>query len=343
MNFRNLGSTGLKVSELGLGCSSLGNSVFNYGNEDEFLAVLNFAFENGINFFDTADTYAFGNSETLIGKAFRNKRDKIIIATKVGFLPSSLSSHAKNFIPLLGSARKLIKPFKKGLKKLSKTNQNFSAEHIRQSIEKSLVRLKTDYIDVYLLHNPPAKIIKEGEVFKILDDLKAEGKIRFYGVSAGSIDDAVMCTNYPEVSVLQVEFNLLNQEAASKLFSILEKKQIGIIARVPLARGLLTVNGKVKTGSFSYNKKYNAKQKLNLSKLENEINKNILPEAAFRFILGYQQVSTIIAGTRSVSHLKQNLKTLTNPHLTQGELEKIIVDFSSKISNHSVIKDSLLS
>ena len=173
MKYRNLGTTGLKVSELGLGCSSLGNSVFNYGDESEFFEVLNYAFENGINFFDTADTYGFGNSETLVGKAFRNKRDKVIIATKVGFLPSSLSSRAKYLIPFLGNARKIIIPFKRRLKKLSKKNQDFSPGHIRQSIEKSLTRLKTDYIDIYLLHNPPAKIIMEGEVFRILDEFNS--------------------------------------------------------------------------------------------------------------------------------------------------------------------------
>lgn len=323
MNFRILGSTGLEVSELGLGCSSLGNSIFNYGDEVEFLEVLNYAFENGINFFDTADTYAFGNSEALIGKAFGNKRDKVIIATKVGFLPSSLSSRAKNLIPFLGNARKLIIPLKKSLKRLSKKKQDFSPGHMRQSIEKSLTRLKTDYIDIYLLHNPPAKIIKEGEVFKILDELKAEGKIRFYGISAHSIDEAVLCLSFPDISVLQIEFNLLNQEAALKLFPFLEKKQTGIIARVPLARGLLTVSGKVKTGSFSYNEELDTKYKANLEKLENEINKKIMPEAAIRFILKFHEVSTLIAGTRSITHLKENLKILSNQSLTNDELKKI--------------------
>jgi len=323
MNYRILGSTGLEVSELGLGCSSLGNSIFNYGDEGEFLEVLNYAFENDINFFDTADTYGFGNSEALIGKAFSKRRDKVIISTKVGFLPSSLSSHTKNLIPFLGNARKLIIPFKKRLKRLSKKKQDFSSEHIRQSIEKSLIRLKTDYIDIYLLHNPPVEIIKEGEVFKILDELKAAGKIRFYGISAHSIDDAVLCLSFPEISVLLVEFNLLNQEATLKLFPLLEKKQPGIIARVPLARGLLTVNGKVKTGFFSYNEELYTKCKANLEKLENEIGNKILPEAAFRFILGYKQVSTLIVGTRSMTHLKENLRILSDQSLTNDELRKI--------------------
>ena len=332
MNYKNLGTTGLKVSELGLGCSSLGNSVFNYGDESEFLGILNYAFENGINFFDTADSYAFGNSEALIGKAFGNKRDKVIITTKVGFLPSSLSTHAKKLIPFLGNARKLIMPLKKNLKRLSKKNQNFSTDHIRQSIEKSLTRLKTDYIDIYLLHNPPSKTIMEGQAFKILDELKAEGKIRFYGISAGSIDDAFMCLSFPDISVLEIEFNLLNREATLKLFPFLEKKQTGIIAKVPLARGLLTLKGKVKTG-LSYNKEPNMIYKANLIKLQNEINKNVLTEVAIRFILKHQHVSTLIAGTRSISHLKENLRILSNPSLTNDDLEKIFTSFSSHVGN----------
>lgn len=328
MNYRNLGSTGLEVSELGLGCSSLGNSIFNYAHENEFLKVLNYAFENGINFFDTADSYAYGHSEILIGKAFGNKRDKVIICTKVGFLPSSLSLRAKSLIPFLGNARKLIAPFKKNLKKLSKKNQNFSYKHIQSSVEKSLKRLNTDYIDLYLLHNPPTELIQKGEVFKILNELKKEGKIRFYGVSAHTIDDAVLCLNYPEISALQIEFNLLHQEAAWKLFPFLEQRKIGIIAKVPLARGLLTEYGKVKTGSFISRQEFYERHKGNLKKLEKEINKKIIPEAAIRFILKFHEVSTLIAGTKSFEHLKENLRILSRPDLSFKELEKVFKIYS---------------
>lgn len=321
MTYRNLGSTGLKVSELGLGCSTIGNSIFNYGDESEFIDVLNYAFDNGINFFDTADTYALGNSEILIGKAFCNKRDKVIIASKVGFLPSSLSRRAKGLIPALGNARKLLLPFKKNLKKLSRTEQNFSREHIRLSVEKSLKRLNTDYIDLYQLHNPPSKIIIEGEVFRILDDLKSEGKIRFYGISAASIDDALLCLNKNNISSLQIEFNLLHREAAKKLFPF--KGEKGIIVRVPLARGLLTVNRKVQTGSFTYNSQLEDKQNLNLKELEAEVSKNIFPEAAIRFILDHQEVSTVIAGTKSKNHLKENLSALSNPSLSTDDYERV--------------------
>jgi aryl-alcohol dehydrogenase-like predicted oxidoreductase len=247
-----------------------------------------------------------------------------------------LSSPAKHLIPFLGNSRKLIIPFKKTLKKISKKNQNFSQEHIRQSVEKSLARLKTDYIDTYLLHNPPSNLIEEREIFKSLEELKTEGKIRFYGISVRSINDALLCLDIPGISVLQIEFNLLNQEAALKLFPFLEMKPKGIIIKVPLARGLLTGNGRVKTG-FSHNEKLTARQKINLKNLEKEINKRILPEAAVRFILGHQPVSTIIAGTRSISHLEENLRILSNPSLSNNELEKIFVSFSSEIPNHFII------
>ncbi|HEY4754972.1 MAG TPA: aldo/keto reductase, partial [Ignavibacteriaceae bacterium] len=136
--------------------------------------------------------------------------------------------------------------------------------------------------------------------------------------------------SFPGISVLEVEFNLHNQEAAFKLFPLLEKKQMGIVVKVPLARGLLTKNGKVKTGSFSYNEKPDLKYKENLEKLENEINKKILPEAAIRFILEYQQVSTFIVGTRSITHLKENLRILSNPNLSYKELEKVYKTYSPK-------------
>lgn len=324
MHYRSLGSTGLKVSELGLGCSNLGNAVFNYGSDNEFTQVLNYAFENGINFFDTADTYSYGNSETLIGKAFKNKRDSIIISTKVGFLPSSLSSPAKMFVPFLGKTRKLIYPFKKYLKKASKKRQNFSEGHIRESIEKSLTRLNTDYIDIYLLHNPSAEIIKKGNIFKVLDDLKNEGKIRYYGVSANSIDDAVLCLNFPDVTVIQIGFNLLNRKAESQLFPFLKNNPKGIIARIPLARGLLTGNGKVMTGAYTDSTKFPRELKAKINRFNDVVRKKILPEAAFRFILGYQEVSTLIAGTRSVKHLEENIKSVNEPALSQDVLNEIV-------------------
>jgi aryl-alcohol dehydrogenase-like predicted oxidoreductase len=175
MNYRPLGTTGLSVSELGLGCSAIGSSVFNNLTDTDSINLLKYAFDNGINFYDTASTYTFGNSEKLIGKAFKVCRDKVIISTKVGFLDSSLARYARIISPFISPFRRYIVPHKKKLKKISKKRQDFSKQHILQSIEGSLKRLNTDYVDLYLLHNPSADIISQGDVFETLEKSK-EGR-----------------------------------------------------------------------------------------------------------------------------------------------------------------------
>ena len=217
----------------------------------------------------------------------------------------------------------LLNLLKDQFKKISKKKQDFSSSHILQSIEKSLKRIRSDYIDIYLLHNPPSKILIEGEIFVLLDKLKVEGKIRFYGVSAGSIEDAVLCLNIPNVSVLQVKFNIIQSEAASKLFPFMGNIKKGIIARVPLARGLLTENGDIKTGFYSIEKDHD---KAKLEILKRELDKINLREAAVRFILQYPEVSTLIIGTRSINHLKENLKLFESPSFMRNKFENIQPD-----------------
>jgi aryl-alcohol dehydrogenase-like predicted oxidoreductase len=239
MNYRSFGSTGLKVSEIGLGCSRLGSSVFR--NDDrESSRVLARALELGVNFYDTADTYGYGNSEELIGRVFKGQRSHVIIASKVGMLPSSLGRIGMILLPILQPVRHVIQPLKDPLRKLSKSRQDFSSKHIKQSIEKSLTRLQTDYLDLYQLHNPPTWVLERGEVFETLEYLKDQGKIRFYGVSARTARDALICLKYSKVSSLQVVLNLVEQEAVEELLPLAEQSKIAIIARVPLARGLLT-------------------------------------------------------------------------------------------------------
>src|ERR1700757_1604082 len=247
MNYRSFGSTGLQVSEIGLGCSNIGGSVL-YKDERESLRVLHRAFEFGINFYDTSDSYKYGNSERLIGQAFKNRRSRVIIASKVGHLPSSVDRIGKILIPVLQPVRKVIQPFKSTIKKVSKQRQDFSSTHIKEAIEQSLRRLQMDYLDLYQLHSPPTWVIEQGDVFETLDELKRQVKIYFYGVSAETISDALLCLKYSNVSSLQVVLNLLEQEAVKELLPLAEKKGIAIIARVPLARGLLTRKKAVQTG-----------------------------------------------------------------------------------------------
>jgi len=323
MNYRSFGSTDLLVSEIGLGCSEIGSGVF-YKDERESLRLLHRAFELEINFYDTAELYGYGHSEELIGRAFKGQRSQIIIASKVGMLTSSLGRIGKTLLPILQPVRQVIQPWKDSLKRVSKQRQDFSSAHIRKAIEQSLRRLRTDYLDLYQLHNPPRWVIERGEVFETLDHLKDQGKIRFYGISAETISDALLCLKYPNISSLQVVFNLLEQEAAKEFLPMAQQKKIAIIARVPLSRGLLTQRMTVQTGpSVNINQLQIARAKVEkLSSLVTEKARS-LPQTAIQFVLHHPQVSVVIPGTRTVKHLEENVASLRVPPLTKEELERI--------------------
>ena len=322
MNYRPFGCTGLQVSEIGLGCSNIGGGVL-YKDDRESLHVLHRAFELGVNFYDTADSYGYGHSEELIGRAFKDRRGQIIIASKVGHLPSSLGRFGKMFLPVLQPVRYLIQPWKDSLKRVSKHRKDFSCDHIKNAIEQSLKRLHTDYLDLYQLHSPPTWVIEQGEVFETLDNLMQQGKIRFYGVSAHTISDSILCLKYPNLSSLQVVLNLLEQEATEELLSIAHQNKIAIIARIPLARGLLTKKRTVQTGlNVDIIQLKIAKAKVeNLSFLANE--RRTLSQAAIQFVLHHPQVSVVIPGTRRVEHLEENIRALEVSSLTKEELERI--------------------
>ncbi len=322
MNYRYFGSTGLRVSEIGLGCSSIGGGVF-HKDDGESVRVLHRAFELGVNFYDTADSYGYGRSEELIGRAFEGRRREIVIASKVGTLPSVLGRVSGNLLPILQPFRHAIQPWKDTLKGLSKRGQDFSSPRIKKAIEQSLRRLRTDYLDLYQLHNPPTYVLERGEVFETLDDLERQGKIRFYGVSTRTITDALLCLRYPNISSLQVVLNILEQEAVRELLPLSQLKGVAIIARTPLARGLLTEKMTVQTGPPKSRKELQmARAKVEeLSFLVNE--KRTLSQAAIQFVLHHPQVSVVIPGTKAVKHLEENVVALEAPPLTKEELMRI--------------------
>jgi aryl-alcohol dehydrogenase-like predicted oxidoreductase len=322
MNYRSFGNTGLNVSEIGLGCSHIGGGLIRR-DEKESIRVLHRAYELGVNFYDTADSYTNGRSEKLIGSAFKDRRSKIIIASKVGVLHSTLYRLGKTFLPVLVPIRRVIEPWKSTLKRIARHRQEFSPLYIKNSIEKSLRSLKTDYLDLYQLHNPPSWIIEQGEVFETLDLLKSQGKIRFYGISAATISDAILSLTYSNISSLQVLFNLLHQEASKELFPLVKQRKIAIIVRVPLARGLLTKNMTDKSGQLlnRIDSQTGRARAVGLSFLINE--KRSLCQAALQFVLRHPQVSVVIPGTSKVKHLEDNIKALKAPPLTEEELEKI--------------------
>lgn len=328
MRFRSLGATGIRVSELGLGCSSLGASVFHDG-EAESVRLLEAAFDIGINFYDTAGSYAYGRSEALLGQVFGQRRDKVVIATKAGFLPSSLARFGRFIVPVLGKARKLISPYKRKLKRLSKKRQDFSLAHLRLSLEQSLRQLRSDYVDLFQLHSPPGSVLEQDEVFDAMEAFRRQGKIRCYGISAGTTDEAIACLERRRMSALQIEFNLLHRDAAAKLLGAASLQGVGVLARIPFARGVLTSYRQVRTGSHAVSTEDLRRARERIREVtEAMAGRQYLPEAALRFVLGYPQIATAIAGTTSVRHLRENARALEEPQLSADDMRLVADAFS---------------
>lgn len=215
MKYRVLGATGLEVSEIGFGAWGIGgtaNGAVSYGKTDdqESLRALGRAFELGITFYDTADLYGSGHSESLIGRAFEGVRSQVVIATKTGFVNAE-------------------------------GKQDFSEKHIRGSLESSLKRLRTDRVDLYQLHDPSIEVLRRGEAIAVMRDLKTEGKIRAFGVSLRSPDEGIPAVSEFGFGCIQVNFNLTDQRLLSNgLLELCRNSQAGIIARTPLSFGFLT-------------------------------------------------------------------------------------------------------
>jgi len=209
MHYRQLGRTGWKVSDVSFGAWAIGGS-WGSVSDDDSLAALRKAIDCGVNFIDTADVYGDGRSERLIAKLRKSDKREIIVATKAG--------------------RRLPHQIVEG----------YSRQNLTAWVEDSLKNLSTDCLDLLQLHCPPTALYDHAEVFGILDDLVQAGKVRYYGVSVEKIDEAMKAVEYPNVQTVQIIFNCFRQRPAEKFFSRAKDKHVGILARVPLASGLLT-------------------------------------------------------------------------------------------------------
>jgi len=326
MNYRVFGKTELKVSEIGLGCSSFGGGLYNINDQESTKTLLQ-AFDSGINFYDTYDSYNQGNSERLIGWAFKGRRDRVIIASKVGTVYSPLGNFALRIRPLLRPVRRFLHPIRTSLNRMlySERHKDFSVKHLTKAIHESLKRLQTDYIDLYQLHNPLLSILEKGDFCEALEGLKTQGKIRYYGVSCATVDDALTCLKYPGISSVQVVINLLDQEAITKLLPLAQDKKLAVIARVPLAQGLLTnAKSDTKAEQLAKNKRELEDRKNRAKKFQFLVKENrTMAQAALQFVLQLQGVSVAIPGMTKIKHLQETLGTLTAPPLTQEEFENI--------------------
>jgi len=216
MNYRPLGRTPWKVSDISFGAWAIGGAWGNV-SDDESLAALNQAIDSGVNFIDTADVYGDGRSERLIAQLKKSRKDEIIVATKAG--------------------RRLPK----------QTVEGYSRENLNAWIDRSLKNLSTDSLDLVQLHCPPTELYHRPEVFGVLDDLVRAGKLRFYGVSVEKVEEALKAIEYSNVQTVQIIFNCFRQRPAELFFPEAKRRKVGILARVPLASGLLT--GKLRADS----------------------------------------------------------------------------------------------
>jgi aryl-alcohol dehydrogenase-like predicted oxidoreductase len=208
MQYRTLGKTGYRVSTVSFGAWAIGGS---WGSTDDAqsLRALHRAADLGVNFFDTADVYGDGKSESLVAQLRAERTEPIIVATKAG---RRLNPHV---------------------------SEGYNRSNLTSFIERSLKNLKTDTLDLLQLHCPPTDVYYQPEVFGALDDLISQGKIRHYGVSVERVEEALKAIEYPGVSSVQIIYNIFRQRPAELFFREAQNKNVGILARLPLSSGLL--------------------------------------------------------------------------------------------------------
>lgn len=309
MNYRTLGKTGLEISEISLGTWQVGGKWGSPFDEKKAEEIINTAIDQGVNFIDTADVYSEGLSERTVGKVVRSRSEEVYIATKCG---RQLNPH---------------------------TNEAYTTKALRKFVEDSLSNLGVECIDLIQLHCPPTEVYYRPEIFQLFDDLTKEGKIRNYGVSVELVEEALKAIEYPGVSTVQIIFNMFRQRPSELFFKEAQKKNVGIIARVPLASGLLT-------GKFSKDTTFDKDDHRNFNRdgaafdkgetfsgIDYDLgleavealkdlfgeNKNLVHKA-LQWILTFKEVSCVIPGASSKDQVISNLKTLDAAPLSAEEM-----------------------
>jgi aryl-alcohol dehydrogenase-like predicted oxidoreductase len=216
MNYRTLGRTGWKISEISFGAWAIGGAWGDVSDR-ESLAALHAALDGGVNFFDTADVYGDGRSERLLAKLKKERKEKFFIATKAG--------------------RRLP----------TQTVEGYNKKNLHAWVNRSLKNLNTHTIDLLQLHCPHPEVFYRPEVFGILDDMVKAGKLRYYGVSVEKVEEALKAIEFPNVQSVQIIFNIFRQRPAELFFAEAQRRKVGILARVPLASGMLS--GKISAAS----------------------------------------------------------------------------------------------
>jgi aryl-alcohol dehydrogenase-like predicted oxidoreductase len=303
---RILGKSGIAVTTIGLGLWAIGGDAWGATDDRESLATIDAALDAGVNFFDTADVYGAGHSEELLGRAMHGRRDRFIVATKIGW---------QNF---------------------DEANQSTAYDSVAKlvaGVESNLRRLQTEYIDVIQSHinfrDPTMEIFIEG-----FQRLKAEGKVRAYGVSTSDFEYLKAFNADGCCATLQVDYSILNRTPEADIFPYCQEENIGILVRGPLAMGILA--GKFKPGTRFAAGDWRTRwqddpeeRQIYLDDLEKVerlrplAQGRTLAQLALQFVLAHPAVTLAIPGAKTVAQFRDNLDTLSMPPLTSAELAEI--------------------
>ena len=319
MNYRTFGRTGWKVSEIGFGAWAIGGA-WGSVSEDDAVAALNTAIDEGVNFIDTADVYGDGRSERIIRDVLRDRSEEVYVATKAG---RRLQPHVAD---------------------------GYNRENLNSFVDRSLKNLGVETLDLVQLHCPPTEVYYRPEVFEALDDMVSAGKIRYYGVSVEKVEEAIKAIEYPNVASVQIIFNMFRQRPADLFFKLAKERDVAILTRVPLASGLLT--GKMSRESTfpkddhrNFNREGQAFDRgetfagvnfdTGLEAVE-ELRKLKPAEAtmaqfALRWILQFDAVSVAIPGAKNATQASANAAASDISSLDWETLDKIQKLYDEKI------------
>lgn len=310
MRLRAFGTTDLQVSELGMGCARIGG-VFQ-GEPSSFVRLLAVAKDAGINFFDTADMYSQGESESLLGRVLATQRARVVIATKAGYclpgrrkLAGRLKPILRPLIRALGIRRDRLPAGAGGV-----LTQDFSPSYLARAVEASLRRLRTDYVDLFQLHSPSTEVIERGEWEPTLEALKRAGKIRYYGIACDSIETGFAALRYPGVSSLQFTFSLLEPRGLEGLLPQAQSRGVAVIAREILGNGLLVKEAsQLELGKYCSSEQELARRAQQLPELRKEAAERgvTLAGMALEFASRAEGVSVALVGARTPQQLRQLL------------------------------------
>jgi aryl-alcohol dehydrogenase-like predicted oxidoreductase len=280
MNLRPFGTTGMQVSEIGLGAWQLANPDWNLDDTSEALRIVDQSLAAGCNFFDTAPGYGYGRSEDLLGQALKSVRKEVIICTKFGYSPEGV--------------------------------ENFNTENIRPLLEGSLRRLRTDYVDILLLHNPPRELMdgRTASQYAELERLKAEGKIREYGVSLDWKIELETVMETTKSNAIELMYNVFYQEPRDAFTMALERGA-GLIVKVPLDSGWLSGRYRGDSRFTDVRQRWSPEVIARRAALLDQFAALVpsgtsLAHAALQYILAHPAISTIIPGAKTVEQALDN-------------------------------------